>query len=92
VATPPGHSRGRGTKPYLPHPTEPCQESNHKVVTPATNKLRGIEFVDLAFSDPVTNATVTVSYNDEPLPGVTTVTSGEIIRFELAGPLELAGR
>jgi len=51
-----------------------------------------IDFIDLAFSDPVSNAKVTVSYNGEPLPGITTVTDGQIIRFELDTPLELAGR
>ena len=51
-----------------------------------------IDFVDLAFNDPVTDAVVTVSYNEEPLAGVTTVTGGEIIRFELNHALELPGR
>ena len=51
-----------------------------------------IDFVDLAFNEPVSDAVVTVSYNEEPLAGVTTVTDGEIIRFELNDALELPGR
>jgi methionine-rich copper-binding protein CopC len=51
-----------------------------------------IDFVDLAFFDPVTNATVTVSLNGVPLPGVTTVTDGRVIRFELNEPLTTPGR
>lgn len=51
-----------------------------------------IDFIDLAFTDPVSNALVTVSYNEESLAGVTTVTDGEIIRFELDSALELPGR
>lgn len=51
-----------------------------------------VDFVELAFNEPVADAVVTVSYNEEPLAGVTTVTDGEIIRFDLDGPLTLPGR
>jgi len=51
-----------------------------------------VDFVNIAYSDPVSNATVAVSYNEELLPGVTTVNEGQIIRFQLDTPLELPGR
>ena len=41
---------------------------------------------------PEFDATVAVSYNEELLPGVTTVNEGQIIRFQLDTPLELPGR
>ncbi|MDH3682340.1 MAG: copper resistance protein CopC [Acidimicrobiia bacterium] len=51
-----------------------------------------IDFVDLAFLDPVSDAIVTLSFNGEPIAGVTTVSDGEIVRFELDDPLQLPGR
>ena len=51
-----------------------------------------IGFVELGFNEPVADAIITVSYNQEPLAGVTTVPDGQIITFELAAPLESPGR
>lgn len=51
-----------------------------------------IEGIDLAFLDPVTNAIVTVSYNGEAIAGTTTISDGELVRFEFERPLDLDGR
>ena len=51
-----------------------------------------IAFVDLEFLDPVTEASVTVTYNGAPVAGSTTVTDGEVITFSLDQPLAQPGR
>ncbi|MEM7275661.1 MAG: copper resistance protein CopC [Actinomycetota bacterium] len=51
-----------------------------------------IQFVDLEFLDPITNAVVTVTYNGVPVPGRTTVADGRIITFTLDQPLAQPGR
>jgi methionine-rich copper-binding protein CopC len=51
-----------------------------------------VDFVDLAFLEPVTNAVVILSFNGEPISGQTTVRDGKIIRFELDQPLSTPGR
>ncbi|MCP3992582.1 MAG: hypothetical protein GY724_26155 [Actinomycetia bacterium] len=62
--------------------------------SPAPDETVGgtIDIVELAFNEPVSEAVITVSYNEEPLAGVTTMTEGEIIRFELDDALEVPGR
>ena len=51
-----------------------------------------IDFVDLAFAEPVTDATITVFLDDIVMPGVTTVSDGQLIRFELDSPLDTPGQ
>ena len=51
-----------------------------------------IGFIDLEFLDPVTNASVTVTYNGAPVAGRTTVADGEVITFTLDQPLAESGR
>lgn len=51
-----------------------------------------IGFVDLEFLDPVTEASVTVTYNGQPVPGQTTVADGKVITFTLDQPLTQPGR
>lgn len=51
-----------------------------------------ISFIDLEFLDPVTDASVTVTYNGAPLAGSTTVAAGEVITFTLDQPLVQPGR
>ena len=51
-----------------------------------------IGFVDLEFLDPVTDATVTVTYSGLPVAGRTTVANGEVITFTLDQPLAQPGR
>ncbi len=51
-----------------------------------------IGFIDLEFLDPVTNASVRVTYNGAPMTGRTTVTAGEVITFTLDQPLTQPGR
>lgn len=51
-----------------------------------------ISFIDLEFLDPVTEASVTVTYNGAPVAGLTTVTDGEVITFTLDQPLVQPGR
>ena len=51
-----------------------------------------ISFVDLEFLDPVTNASVTVTYNSAPVAGRTTVVDGEVVTFTFDQPLAEPGR
>jgi methionine-rich copper-binding protein CopC len=51
-----------------------------------------IDFIDLAFLDPITNAIVTVTFNGEPVAGRTIESDGEVVRFELDQPLQAPGR
>jgi methionine-rich copper-binding protein CopC len=51
-----------------------------------------IGFIDLEFLDPVTEASVTVSYNGAPVTGRTTVAAGEVVTFTLGQPLTQPGR
>jgi methionine-rich copper-binding protein CopC len=51
-----------------------------------------IGFVDLEFLDPVSEASVTVTYNGVAVPGRTTVADGEVITFTLDQPLTEPGR
>jgi methionine-rich copper-binding protein CopC len=51
-----------------------------------------IGFIDLEFLDPVTEASVTVTYNGAPVAGRTTVADGEVITFTLDQPLAQPGR
>ncbi len=51
-----------------------------------------IGFIDMEFLDPVTDASVTVTYNGAPVAGQTTVADGEIITFTLDQPLAQPGR
>lgn len=51
-----------------------------------------IGFVDLEFLDPVSEASVTVTYNGAPVAGRTTVTAGQVITFALDQPLTQPGR
>lgn len=62
--------------------------------SPALDETAGgtIEFIDLAFFEPVSNAVLTVSYNEQALAGETTVSDGEILRFKLGEALTLPGR
>ena len=62
--------------------------------SPAPDETVGgtIDFVDLAFNEDVTGAAVTVAFNEQPLPGATTVTDGEVVRFELDQALTVPGR
>ena len=46
-----------------------------------------VDFVDLAFLEPVTEAEITVLLDGEVLAGTTTVAEGRIIRFELDEPI-----
>ena len=62
--------------------------------SPAPDQTVGgtIDFVDLAFLEPVSDAVVVLSFNGEPVAGQTTVPEGMIIRFELDEPLSTPGR
>ena len=51
-----------------------------------------IAFLDLEFLDPVTDATVTVTYNGAPVTGQTTVPDGDVITFTLDQTLTQPGR
>ncbi|MEM7339731.1 MAG: copper resistance protein CopC [Actinomycetota bacterium] len=51
-----------------------------------------VQFIDLEFLDPITEAVVTVTYNGVPLAGRTTVADGEVITFTLDQPLTEPGR
>lgn len=51
-----------------------------------------IDFVDLAFAEPVSEAVVTVTFDGQVVPGTTTVAEGQIIRFEFDGPIETPGQ
>ncbi len=48
--------------------------------------------IDLAFLDPISDAIVTVSYNGAPVAGTTTVSNGDLIRFDFDEPLQAPGR
>ncbi len=50
-----------------------------------------IDFIDLAFTEPVTEAAVQVLFGGSSLPGQVTVGEGAIIRFELDEPLAQSG-
>ena len=50
-----------------------------------------VEFIDLVFLEPVSEATVQVLFEGESLPGKMNVDEGSIIRFELDDPLETPG-
>ncbi|MGH1494019.1 MAG: copper resistance CopC family protein [Acidimicrobiales bacterium] len=62
--------------------------------SPDRNATAGgsIAFIDLNFLDPVTNASVTVTYNGTPVAGRATVADGEVITFTLDQPLTQPGR
>lgn len=51
-----------------------------------------IDFVDLAFLDPVSEAVITVTFNGQPVAGVTSSAEGELVSFELDQPLQEPGR
>lgn len=51
-----------------------------------------IDFVDLAFLEPVSDARIRVVHDGEEVPGTVVVPDGSIIRFELDEPLATAGR
>lgn len=51
-----------------------------------------INFIDLEFLDPVTDASVTVTYNGVPVSGRTTAAAGEVITFAIDQPLAQPGR
>lgn len=51
-----------------------------------------IRFIDLVFTEPVTEATVSVTSGGTELPGRMTATDGIIIRFELDEPITDVGR
>ncbi len=51
-----------------------------------------IRFLDLVFTEPVSDAQVTVTLDGEVVAGETTATDGIIIRFELDEPLATPGR
>ena len=51
-----------------------------------------IDFVDLAFLDPVAEAEVVVTFNSVPVAGTMASVDGEIIRFELDEALQSPGR
>ncbi len=51
-----------------------------------------VQLIDLEFLDPITNASVTVTYNGVPVAGRTTVADGEVITFTLDQPLAQPGR
>ena len=51
-----------------------------------------IGLIDLEFLDPVSNASVTVTYNGAPVAGRTTVADGQVITFTLDQPLAQPGR
>lgn len=50
-----------------------------------------IDFIDLAFFEPVSDLTMEVVHNGETVPGSVTVADGSIIRFEFDEPLTSAG-
>ncbi len=62
--------------------------------SPDRNATAGgsIDVIDLQFLDPVTNTSVTVTYNGAPLPGRVTAANGEVITFTLDQPLTQPGR
>lgn len=62
--------------------------------SPDRNAVAGgsLDVIDLLFLDPVTNASVTVTYNGVPAAGRTTVADGEVITFTLDQPLTQPGR
>lgn len=62
--------------------------------SPAPDETVGgtIDVVELAFNESVSQATITVSFNDQPLAGATTVANGEILRFQLDQALSMPGR
>lgn len=62
--------------------------------SPDRNATAGgsIDFIDLEFLDPVTNASVIVTYNGMPVAGRATVADGELITFSLDQPLTQPGR
>ncbi len=51
-----------------------------------------IAFIDLEFLDPVTEVSVTVTYNGVPVAGQTPVNAGELITYTLDQPLTQPGR
>lgn len=51
-----------------------------------------INVLDLEFLDPVTNASVTVTYNGAPVAGQTTVAAGQVITFTFEEALVQPGR
>lgn len=51
-----------------------------------------VNFIDLEFLDPVSEAVVNVTFNGVPVDGQTTVADGELITFALAQPLSQSGR
>lgn len=77
---------GPGPEPAAAH-TDLLQAS------PGAGQRAGgrIDFVDLVFFEPVTDAEISVLLDGESLPGRTTVPDGSIIRFSLDEPLSEAG-
>ncbi len=51
-----------------------------------------IQVIDLEFLDPITDASVMLSYNGAPIAGTTTVPDGKVITFTLDQPLAQPGR
>ena len=62
--------------------------------SPDRNATAGgsITVIDLEFLDPVTSASVAVTYNGVPVAGQTTVADGDLITFTLDQPLAEPGR
>lgn len=62
--------------------------------SPGPNQQAGgmVDFIDLAFTELVSGAVVSVSFDEQPISGATTVSEGQIIRFELDEPLRASGR
>lgn len=51
-----------------------------------------VDVIDLEFLDPVSQTSVTVTYNGTPVAGLTTVPDGKVITFTLNQPLVQTGR
>jgi methionine-rich copper-binding protein CopC len=51
-----------------------------------------IDFIDLAFLQTVSDATIEVSHEGQPIPGTMVEPNGQIVRFGFAEPLSSPGR
>ena len=59
---------------------------------PAQRVGGAVDFVDLAFLEPVEDAVVSVEFEGAVMAGRTTVSDGQIIRFEFDQPIASPGR
>jgi methionine-rich copper-binding protein CopC len=86
IGTATGIVPGLGSAPAAAH-TDLLQAS------PGPGQRAGgdIDFVDLAFLEPVSGATVDVVHDGETVPGSMIVTDGSIIRFAFDEPLTSSG-